>query len=106
MAYLSMGEAHRRISSYLASFSDAIAAQDGGALKPLLAVSSSSSSSPCPLLGVADALVAFHDWPRLVNQSERFSNIGETLIPLLRSLQSYRLRRFADAYASYERAAK
>ncbi|XP_072973884.1 enhanced ethylene response protein 5 [Typha angustifolia] len=101
MAYLSMGESHRRIVDYLSRFSDAVSSQDGASLKLLLSLCSSSPS----LLSVADALNAFHDWTRLVNQNERYSNIGEIIVPLLRSLQSYRLGHFADSYATFEKAA-
>lgn len=55
MAYVSMGEAHRRITDFLGRFSDAISSQDGAALKPLLAVSSNSSL----ILSLADALNIF-----------------------------------------------
>ncbi|RWV92193.1 hypothetical protein GW17_00045456 [Ensete ventricosum] len=55
MAYLSMGEAHRRITDYLSRFSDAVSSQDAAALSPLLAVSSNSAS----LQSLADALNVF-----------------------------------------------
>lgn len=55
MAYVSMGEAHRRITDFLSRFSDAISSQDGAALRSLLAVSSNSSF----LLSLADALNIF-----------------------------------------------
>ncbi|KAL4346192.1 hypothetical protein AHAS_Ahas11G0353800 [Arachis hypogaea] len=37
MAYMSMGEAHRRITEYLNRFSDAVSSQDGASLKSLFA---------------------------------------------------------------------
>ncbi|KAG0482192.1 hypothetical protein HPP92_010276 [Vanilla planifolia] len=55
MAYVSMGEAHRRITDFLFRFSEAVSSQDGAALKPLLAVSSNSAL----LLSLADALNVF-----------------------------------------------
>lgn len=55
MAYLSMGEAHRRIIEYLNRFSEAVSSQDGPSLKPLLAVSSNSPQ----LLSLADSLNIF-----------------------------------------------
>lgn len=54
-AYVSMGEAHRRITEYLNRFSDAIAYQDGKSLSRLLSVSSDSAV----LLSLADALNTF-----------------------------------------------
>lgn len=55
MAYLSMGEAHRRITEYLNRFSEAVSSQDGPSLKPLLAVSSNYPQ----LLSLADSLNIF-----------------------------------------------
>jgi len=55
MAYVSMGEAHRRITDYLNAFSDAIAAQDGASLRRLLAFSYDNPK----LLSVAQALTVF-----------------------------------------------
>ncbi|KAJ8461482.1 hypothetical protein OPV22_034408 [Ensete ventricosum] len=101
MAYLSMGEAHRRISDYLSRFSDAVSSQDAAALSPLLAVSSNSAS----LQSLADALNVFQDSNRLVGQMERSSQLAEILSSLLRCIQSYRLGRFADAYIALEKAA-
>lgn len=131
MAYLSMGEAHRRITEYLNRFSDAVSSQDGPSLKPLLAVSSNSPH----LLSLADSLNIFQvDWlttlpcrfsidfrvlgffltpsfspqdaSRLIKQSDKYSQIGDVLLPLLRSLQSFRIRRFVDAYIAYEKSSK
>ncbi|THU60096.1 hypothetical protein C4D60_Mb07t09030 [Musa balbisiana] len=102
MAYLSMGEAHRRITDYLSRFSDAVSSQDAAVLSPLLAVSSNSAS----LQSLADALNVFQDSNRLVGQMERSSQLAEILSPLLRCIQSYRLGRFADAYVALEKAAK
>lgn len=131
MAYLSMGEAHRRITDYLSRFSDAVSSQDAAVLSPLLAVSSNSAS----LQSLADALNVFQvlhhtlhscrpprflssshsvhrfvilaqDSNRLVGQLERSSQLAEILSPLLRCIQSYRLGRFADAYVVLEKAAK
>jgi len=55
MAYVSMGEAHRRITEYLNRFCDAVSYQDSSTLCRLL---SFSSNSP-PLLSLADALNVF-----------------------------------------------
>lgn len=55
MAYLSMGEAHRRITEYLNRFSDSVSSQDGVSLKSLLALSSNSPN----LLALADSLNVF-----------------------------------------------
>ncbi|URE16342.1 PAM [Musa troglodytarum] len=131
MAYLSMGEAHRRITDYLSRFSDAVSSQDAAVLSPLLAVSSNTTF----LQSLADALNVFQvlhhtlhscrppcflssshsdhrfvilaqDSNRLVAQMERSSQLAEILSPLLRCIQSYRLGRFADAYVALEKAAK
>ncbi|KAJ3677459.1 hypothetical protein LUZ60_003183 [Juncus effusus] len=98
-AYVSIAESQRRISGYLNRFADAIARQDGAALRLLFAVSSAAS-----LLPVADALSNFHDSSRLVGQSDRIAQFSEILLPLLRSVQSHRLGRFVEAYSSYEKA--
>ncbi|KAJ4747623.1 PCI domain-containing 2 [Rhynchospora pubera] len=99
-AYLSLAESQRRIAGYLHRFVDAIARQDGAALRPLLAVSSGAS-----LLPLADALANFPDSSRLVTQSDQIAQFAEILLPLLKSIQSHRLRCFAEAYSSYEKAA-
>ncbi|XP_065850184.1 enhanced ethylene response protein 5 [Euphorbia lathyris] len=101
MAYLSMGEAHRRITDYLNRFSDAVYSQDGASLKYLL---SFTSNSPA-LLSLADALHVFQDANRLIKQSEKYSQFGELTAPLFRSLQSYRLGNLVDTYPAYEKAA-
>lgn len=101
MAYLSMGESHRRITEYLNRFSDAVSYQDGTSLKNLLAV---SSNSPF-LLALADALNIFQDANKLIKQSDKYSQFGEILLPLLRSLQNYRLGNLVDSYHAYEKFA-
>ncbi|KAJ4832866.1 Enhanced ethylene response protein 5 [Turnera subulata] len=101
MAYLSMGESHRRITDYLNRFSDAVYSQDGAALSKLL---SFSSNSPY-LLSLADALNVFQDANRLLKQSEKYAQFGEITAPLFRSLQNYRLGNLADAYQAFEKAA-
>lgn len=55
MAYLSMGEAHRRITDYLSRFCDAVSSQDAATLSALLAISSNFASLQAP----ADALNVF-----------------------------------------------
>ncbi|XP_048438959.1 enhanced ethylene response protein 5-like [Pyrus x bretschneideri] len=76
MAYLSMGEAHRRITDYLNRFSD------------------------------ADALNVFQDFNRLIKQSDNDSQFGEILVHLFRAFQSYRIGNFIDSYQTYEKPAK
>ncbi|CAL1372141.1 unnamed protein product [Linum trigynum] len=100
MAYLSMGESHRRITDYLNRFADAINYQDGDSLARLFSV---SSDSPF-LLSLADALNVFQDANRLIKQSEKFSQFGEVVAPFFRSLQSYRLGNLVDAYGAFEKA--
>ncbi|KOM29608.1 hypothetical protein LR48_Vigan728s003100 [Vigna angularis] len=70
MAYMSMGEAHRRMTEYLNRFSDAVSSQDGSSFKSLFAL---SSNSPY-LLSLADALNLFQDANRLIKQSENYSH--------------------------------
>ncbi|WCJ42670.1 PCI domain-containing protein 2 [Euphorbia peplus] len=101
MAYVSMGEAHRRITDYLNRFSDAVYSQDGTSLKYLL---SFTSNSPA-LISLADALNIFQDANRLIKQSEKFSQFGEITAPLFRALQSYRIGNLVDTYPAYEKAA-
>ncbi|CAI0405797.1 unnamed protein product [Linum tenue] len=100
MAYLSMGESHRRITDYLNRFADAINYQDGDSLARLFSVSSDSPS----LLSLADALNVFQDANRLIKQSEKFSQFGEVVAPFFRSLQCYRLGNLVDAYGAFEKA--
>ncbi|XP_062199742.1 enhanced ethylene response protein 5 [Phragmites australis] len=97
-AYLSMGEAHRRIADYLARVVDAISSSDGAALASLLAISSAPASTP-----LSDALAAFPDFPRLA--ADRFPNLSDLLVPLLRTIHSHSRQRYADAYSSFEKAA-
>lgn len=46
------------------------------------------------------------DATRLIKQSDKYSQIGEILLPLLRSLQSFRIGRFVDAYTAFDKSAK
>uniref|UniRef100_A0A9I9CJS1 PCI domain-containing protein n=1 Tax=Cucumis melo TaxID=3656 RepID=A0A9I9CJS1_CUCME len=101
MAYLSMGEAHRRITEYLNRFSDSVSSQDGVSLKSLLALSSNSPN----LLALADSLNVFQDANRLIRQSDRYSQFGEMLVNFFRALQCYRLGNLVDAYQAFEKFA-
>ncbi|MBA0626151.1 hypothetical protein Goshw_020232 [Gossypium schwendimanii] len=101
MAYPSMGEAHRRITDYLNKFCDAVSYQDVASLAQLFSFSSNSPS----LLSLADALNFFQDANRLIKQSDKFSQFGEILAPLFRSLQSYRLGNLVEAYHAFEKFA-
>lgn len=67
MAYLSMGEAHRRITEYLNRFSDSVASQDGASLKSLLALSSNSPN----LLALADSLNVFQALSLSLSQTHK-----------------------------------
>ncbi|KAI3422910.1 PCI domain-containing protein [Psidium guajava] len=101
MAFLSMGEAHRRITDYLGRFSDAVSSQDVASLEHLLSLSSNSPS----LLSLADALNLFQDANRLIKQSDKYSQFAEIVVPLFRCLQNYKLNNLVDAYHAYEKAA-
>lgn len=101
-AYLSMGEAHRRITDYLNRFADSITSQDVGSLKSLLAL---TAESPV-LLALSDSINLFQDGNRLIKQSEKYSQFVEILVPLFRSIQCYRTNNLADAYHAFEKAAK
>lgn len=98
--YMSMGEAHRRISDYLTHFSDAVSYQNVTNLKPLLSISSNSPS----LLSLADALILLHDANRLIRQSD--NQFNDIVSPLFRALQNYRTSHLVDAYLAFEKAAK
>ncbi|GKV14020.1 hypothetical protein SLE2022_268690 [Rubroshorea leprosula] len=100
MAYISMGEVHRRITEYLNGFADAVSSQDGGSLARLLSLSSNSPS----LLSLADALNVFQDANRLIKQSDKCSQFAEIIVPLFRSLQNYRLGNLVDAYHAFEKS--
>ncbi|KAL0704765.1 hypothetical protein Bca4012_071190 [Brassica carinata] len=98
MAYVSMGEAHRRITEYLNRFCGAVSYQDSPMLCRLLSFSSNSPS----LLSLADALNVFQDASSLIRQSDKFSEYGEILAHLFRSLQSYRVGNLVEAYLAFE----
>lgn len=95
MAYVSMGEAHRRITNFINRFSNAVNSQDGDSLTQFFSVSSDSSS----LLSLADALNVFQDANRLVKQ------FGEIINPLFRCLQNYRLCHLVESYQAFEKSA-
>ncbi|CAI9100567.1 OLC1v1037694C1 [Oldenlandia corymbosa var. corymbosa] len=100
-AYMSMGEAHRRILEYLNRFSDAVSTQDGKSLSRLLSISSDSPQ----LLSLADALNTFQDFSRLIRQSNEYAQYADIILPLFRTLQSYRLRNLVESYQAFEKAA-
>ncbi|KAK6120354.1 hypothetical protein DH2020_045911 [Rehmannia glutinosa] len=102
VAYISMGEAHRRITEYLTRFSDAVSYQDGKSLSRLLSVSSNSAV----LLSLADALNIFQDANRVIRQSEKYSQYADIIVPIFRALQSYRLRNLVESYMAFEKASK
>ncbi|KAK4396928.1 Enhanced ethylene response protein 5 [Sesamum angolense] len=99
-AYISMGEAHRRITEYLNRFSDAVSYQDGKTLCRLVSVSSDSAV----LVSLAEALNTFQDANRLFRQSEKYSQYADILLPMFRALQSYRLRNLVESYMAFEKA--
>ncbi|CAL2274727.1 unnamed protein product [Prunus armeniaca] len=101
MAYLSMGEAHRRINDYLNRFSDAVSTQDGASLKQLLSLSSNNPA----ILSLVDALNVFQDANRLIKQSDNDTQFGEILVHLFRAFQSYRVGSFIDSYQAFEKSA-
>ncbi|XP_058738247.1 enhanced ethylene response protein 5 [Vicia villosa] len=101
MAYLSMGEAHRRITEYLNRFSDAVSYQNGVSFKSLFALSSNSHF----LLSVADALALFNDANRLINQNDNYSQFSDIIVPLFRSLQHYKHSNFVETYNAFEKTA-
>lgn len=56
---------------------------------------------------IVDCLSFFvQDANRLIKQSDKYSQFGEIIVPLFRSLQNYRLGNLVDAYNAYEKAAK
>ncbi|KAK4415663.1 Enhanced ethylene response protein 5 [Sesamum alatum] len=99
-AYVSMGEAHRRITDYLNRFADAVSYQDGKTLSRLVSVSSDSAV----LVSLAEALNTFQDANRLMRQTEKYSQYVDILLPMLRALQSYRLRNLVESYLAFEKA--
>ncbi|KAL3825277.1 hypothetical protein ACJIZ3_021306 [Penstemon smallii] len=127
-AYMSMGEAHRRINEYLNRFSDAVSYQDGKSLSRLLSISSDSAT----LLSLADALntfqscysgiltvvlckhvmlfiyveifICFADANRVISQSDKYSQYGDILVPIFRAVRSYRLRNLVESYLAFEKA--
>ncbi|XP_050382007.1 enhanced ethylene response protein 5 [Argentina anserina] len=100
MAYLSMGEAHRRINDYLNRFCDAVSNQDGDLLTRLLSLSSNNPS----ILSLADALNVFQDANQLIKQNDDYAQFGEILVHLFRAFQAFRVGSFVDTYQAYEKA--
>ncbi|KAI3724811.1 hypothetical protein L1987_64578 [Smallanthus sonchifolius] len=100
-SYMSMGEAHRRITDYLNRFVDVISYQDGTSLKPLLSLSSESPS----FLALADALNLFQDANRLIKQADKYSQYAEIVAPLFRAMQSYRVGHLVESYQAFEKSA-
>uniref|UniRef100_A0A7N0TUH0 PCI domain-containing protein n=1 Tax=Kalanchoe fedtschenkoi TaxID=63787 RepID=A0A7N0TUH0_KALFE len=101
MAYLSMGEAHRRVAEYLHRLSDAVSSQDVNSLNHLFSV---SSNSPF-LLSFADALNLLQDTNRLVKLADKSSQLGEIPLHLLTCFQNYRLGNLVDSYHAFEKFA-
>lgn len=102
-SYVSMGEAHHRITEYLNRFSDAVSYQDCTSLKTLLSL---SSNSPY-LLSLADALNIFQEdsTNKLIRQAHN-NNYPDIVTPLFRSFQNYRIAHLVDCYVAFEKAAK
>ncbi|KAI3709650.1 hypothetical protein L2E82_39416 [Cichorium intybus] len=100
-SYMSMGEAHRRITEYLNRFTDVVSYQDGTSLKQLLSLSSESPS----FLALADALNLFQDANRVIRQADKYSQYAEIVAPLFRAMQSYRVGHFAESYQAFEKSA-
>ncbi|KAL7591873.1 hypothetical protein Lser_V15G32854 [Lactuca serriola] len=100
-SYMSMGDAHRRITEYLNRFADVVSYQDGTTLKQLLSLSSESPS----FLALADALNLFQDANRLIRQADKYSQYAEIVSPLFRAMQSYRVSHFAESYQAFEKSA-
>ncbi|KAL0802973.1 hypothetical protein Bca101_058149 [Brassica carinata] len=63
-----------------------------------------SSNSPS-LLSLPDALNVFQDASSLINHIPKFSEYGEILAHLFRSLQSYRVGNLVEAYLAFEKFA-
>ncbi|CAH1448909.1 unnamed protein product [Lactuca virosa] len=99
-SYMSMGDAHRRITEYLNRFADVVSYQDGTSLKQLLSLSSESPS----FLALADALNLFQDANRLIRQADKYSQYAEIVSPLFRAMQSYRVSHFAESYQAFEKS--
>ncbi|CAN4084776.1 unnamed protein product [Withania somnifera] len=100
-AYLSMGEAHRRITDFLNRFADAVSSQDAKFLSLIFSI----SSNPSFLLSLSDALSTFQDASRVIRQADRYSQYADILLPLFRALQSYRLKNLVESYQAFEKAA-
>lgn len=97
---MSMGEAHRRLSDYVNEFTEAIASQNGAALKPLLAISSNSPHRE----SVASAIQVFKDISRLVKQVDKYAQLGDMLQQHIRCMQSFQSKHYIDAYYALEKS--
>lgn len=98
---MSMGEAHRRLSEYVNEFTEAIALQNGSALKQLLAISSNSPYRE----SVASAIQVFKDISRLVKQVEKYAQLGDMLQQHIRCMQSFQSKNYIDAYYALGKSA-
>lgn len=97
---MSMGEAHRRLSEYVNEFTEAIASQNGAALKPLLSISSNSPHRE----SVASAIQVFKDISRLVKQVDKYAQLGDMLQQHIRCMQSFQSKHYIDAYYALEKS--
>lgn len=81
-------------------FTEAIASQNGAALKPLLAISSNSPHRE----SVASAIQVFKDISRLVKQVDKYAQLGDMLQQHIRCVQSFQSKHYIDAYYALEKS--
>lgn len=81
-------------------FTEAIASQNGAALKPLLAISSNSPHRE----SVASAIQVFKDISRLVKQVDKYAQLGDMLQQHIRCMQSFQSKHYIDAYYALEKS--
>lgn len=48
----------------------------------------------------------WQDANRLIRQSDEYAQYADILVPIFRTLQSYRLRNLVESYQAFEKAAK
>ncbi|KAI5084082.1 hypothetical protein GOP47_0000251 [Adiantum capillus-veneris] len=98
---LSMMEANRRLVEYANKVMEAISAQNGYAMRDLLAVS--SRSSVCNTVAVA--LDVAKDATRIMKQMDKHGQIVDMLVQHMRCMQSFYHKHYVDAYNVLEKSA-
>lgn len=99
MAYGTL-EGQKRIQDFVNRFIDCINSQNGHGLAALMSVSTSQFRD-----SVGSALDHVKDLSRFAKQVDKHAPLGDMLVQHMRCMQSYRHRRYVDAYSALEKSA-